>query len=204
MAELQRRINSGRRHRGLEAGLECDGVGVAEVTKAIVLFAVALVTELEREPCVERGALGIGVRLDHAIYRVRQAEMTEENLASSHQEFADRRAFVRIFVQQTSDDGAFQLSLVVRLEIRGLRHRPRADGRVQRKALDNLARGHAPLTMFLTTNEDGAGPQSDRALHRLGPERPGRIRGDEAQGFVGFGEPAADQIFDDGRAADRR
>ena len=104
VAEFQRRIDSGRRHRGLEAGLECDGVGVAEVTEAIVLFAVALVTELEREPCVERGALGIGVRLDHAIYRVRQAEMTEENLASSHQESADRRTFVRIFVQQTSDD----------------------------------------------------------------------------------------------------
>src|SRR5579863_9706666 len=109
--------------------------------------------------------------------------MTEENLASSHQESADRRAFVRIFVQQTGDDGAFQLSLVVCLEIRGLRRRPRAEfGRIQRKALDNLARGHAPLTMFLTTNEDGAGPQSDRALHRLGPERPGWIRGDEAQG----------------------
>src|SRR6202041_1040624 len=116
----------------------------------------------------------------------------EEDLASSHQESGDRRALVRIFVQQTSDDGAFQLSLVVRLEIRGLRHRPRADGSVQRIALDNLASGHAPLTMFLTTNEDGAGPQSDRALHRLGPERPSWIRGDEAQGFVGFGEPAAD------------
>jgi hypothetical protein len=148
VAELESAIDARGGHCGFQARLERGCVRMAKNAKAVLLLAVALVVEREREPAMQRWPFLVGIALNSNVDIIGEVEV----LLLQPQHFVEKIAepIFLVLIKQTDDVGGLQLAFEGLVDPRCLFRLLWSGAYLHKgKALRDFSLGHATLAMFL-------------------------------------------------------